>query len=436
LHGPAGAAGREVGWLTTVRIRRARPQELRPGELLLLPPERGVAGVGLAAVLRQLLRVERAALAVWEPISPDAAALLSGNGVPWIAVPTEASHAAIEREVTRCIADRQAELQRLETMAYRELLELVIHGRGVGTLLAALARLTDKAVALENAEQQLLWVEWPTAGQHDAHHAGLVAPSPPELVNGRGAVGVRGWLAGLPISATDLPTARFDLDSAGWARLVAPVQGVGGLAGLLSLVARRERLTARDRLLLKRATAACALEFAKQTAVADAQEQPRGDFVASLLSGDLPEPHLVQDRAARLGLHLGSTHNVLTLRPVTSSNGVNGHDALVDRKLEELLAWQLGADAQAVPYRAAAGIAALVLPVERFGDARGVAAWAASFHRQVAAEAGPQGISGGLGQAQEGLGGIRDAYQGAVWAPDLGERLFGPGRLIPSPARQ
>jgi PucR family transcriptional regulator, purine catabolism regulatory protein len=429
LEGEPGSASREVGWLTVVRIRPARPQSLRAGELLLLPPDSGVAGHGVVAVLRQILRVEPAAVALWDPIPTEAAAVLRDAGVPWLAIPARASAAAIEHEVTRCIADYQADLQRLETTAYRELLDLVIHGRGVGALLAALARLTDKPVALEDSGQQLLRVEWPAAPGAGARPAAPPALTGPELVNGPSAIGVRAWLSGLPISATDPPTAMFDLDVNGWSRLVAPVQGAGGLAGLLSLVAPRERFAPRDRLLLKRATAACALEFAKQTAVADAQEQPRGDFVASLLAGDLPEPQLVEHRAARLGYRLGTAHNVLVLRPAGPSQQPVEHDATGDRKLEELLAWQLGTDAQTLPYRVADGVAMVVLAVERFGDARALGAWAADFHRRLTSESSPPTVSAGLGQAQHGLGGIHEAYQGAVWALDLGERLFGPGHF-------
>jgi purine catabolism regulator len=236
---------------------------------------------------------------------------------------------------------------------------------------------------------------------------------------------VRAWLDGLPVSATDPPTALFDLDGHGWSRLVAPVHAASGLAGLLSLVAPRDRFSSRDRLLLKRATAACALEFAKQTAVLDAREQPRSEFVASLLAGDVPDPQLAAHRAARLGYRLGEAHNVLVLRPMAQPRG----DPPADRRLEETLGWRLGAEASSLPYRAANGVVALVLPVDRFGDARGLAAWAATLHRQLGADWAPRALSAGLGPVQPGLSGIRRAYEGALWALDLGERLFGPGQL-------
>jgi len=101
-----------------------------------------------------------------------------------------------------------------------------------------------------------------------------------------------------------------------------------------------------------------------------------------------------------------------------------------DRRLEEVVTWGLGADAQALAYRVHGGVAAIVLPVERFGDARAVLGWAADFLRQLAAEWGEQGFSAGLGRAQAGLAGIRVAHQGALWALDLGERLFGAGQLV------
>jgi purine catabolism regulator len=362
---------------------------------------------------------------LWDPVPPAAAAALQECRLPWLAVPAGASAPAIEREVGRYITEYQADLQRLETTAHRELLDLVIHGRGVGALVSALARLTEKAVALEDSGQHLLQLEWPTAPT-----LGGAAQHPPavdthELLNGANATGIRTWLEGLPVSATDPPTALFDLDGHGWARLVAPVQGGTGLAGLLSLVAPTERFSPRDRLLLKRATAACALELAKQTAVSDAQEQPRGDFVASLLAGDLPEPRVVIHRAARLGYRLGSAHNVLVLRPAGElATGAQG-----DRRLEELLAWRLGAEAAGVPYRATRGVAALVLPVEQFGEPRDLAIWASGLHRQLAADCAPLPLSAGLGQAHDDVAGIRQAYEGALWALDLGERLFGPGQF-------
>ncbi|HEY7062732.1 MAG TPA: helix-turn-helix domain-containing protein [Chloroflexota bacterium] len=427
LQGGKAAASREVRWLTTVRVRPARPQELRAGELLLVPPDSGAASVGpgLATVVRQLARFEPAALALWEPLPAAAASVLQECRLAWLAVPAGASAAAIEREAAHYIAEYQADLQRLETTAHRELLDLVIHGRGVGALVAALSRLTAKAVALEDAGQRLLQLEWPDAPGMPALAARAPGVEPHALLNGANAAGVRAWLDGLPFSATDPPTAVFDLDGHGWARLVAPVQGGSGLAGLLSLVAPAGRFTPRDRLLLKRATAACALEFAKQTAVSDAQEQPRGAFVESLLAGDLPEPQVVAHRAARLGYRLGSAHNVLVLRPATALAAT----AQGDRRLEELLGWRLGADAARLAYRAVRSIAALVLPVERFGEPRDLAAWAAGLHRQLATDCAPLALSAGLGQAAEGLSGIHEAHAGALWALDLGERLFGPGQL-------
>lgn len=428
LEGSEAAVGREVVWVATVHLRPARPPQLRPGELLLLPPEaviRAGSGAAFAAALRHLLAAEPAAFVLWDPVPTEAAGVLRASGVPWLVLPPTAAPAAVEREITRLIAERQAEWQRLETTAYRELLELVIHGRGIAAVLGALARLTEKAVALEDASHQLLRLEWPP---HDAVRVPRLAtlPNTHDLLNGANATAVRAWLQSVPIRATDPPTALFDLEGHGWARLVAPVQGAAGLAGLLSLIAPPEQFTARDRLLLKRATAACALEFAKQTAVLDAQEQPRTEFVASLLAGDLPEPQLAEHRASALGLRLGKAHNVLVLRPVERDAAA---PARVDRRLEEVLAWSLGADASALPYRAQSGVAALVLPVERFGDPRGLASWVAGFHRQAAAQWGERGLSAGLGRVQPGLAGIRVAYQGALWALDLGERLFGPGQL-------
>lgn len=430
LNGGEAALGRELVWVATVSLRPSRPPQLRPGELLLLPPEaviRAGSGSAFAAALRQLLAAEPAAFMLWEPVPPEAERMLWASGVPWLVLPAHVEPTAVERDITRLIAERQAEWQRLETTAYRELLELVIHGRGIAALLGALARLTRKAVALENATHQLLRLEWPP---HDDMRAPPLAtvPSTHDLLNGANAAAVRAWLQAAAISATDPPTALFDLEEHGWARLVAPVQGATGLAGLVSLIAPPDHFTARDRLLLKRATAACALEFAKQTAVLDAREQPRGEFVASLLVGDLPDPQLVEHRAAAWGLRLGTMHNVLALRPVARDDTPQNH-ARLDRRLEEVLAWHLGVDAHALPFRALNGTAALVLPVERFGDARALANWAARLHRQLATEWGAPGLSAGLGRVQPGLGGIRVAYQGALWALDLGERLFGPGRL-------
>lgn len=430
LHGGDAAANREVAWLTTLHLRPSRPPQLRPGELLLVPPDSmtRLALNGPAAVLRQLLVAEPAAFALWAPVPAEAETVLRANGVPWLVMPAELPVAAVEREVTRCIADRQAEWQRLETTAYRELLELVIHGRGFAALLGALARLTDKGVALEDTGHQLLRVEWP-AGAAAEHTSLATVPEVHDLLNGVNAAAVRTWLQGTAVRATDPPTALFDLEAHGWARLVAPVQGANGLAGLLSLIAPPDRFTPRDRLLLKRATAACALEFAKQIAVQDAQEQPRGEFVASLLAGDLPEPRVSEHRAATLGYRLGSAHNVLVLRPAANGAGA-APDPRNERRLDELVAWRLGADAQSLPCGSVRGAAAIVLPLERFGEPRGIAAWAETIHRQLSAEWGEGGLSAGLGRLQSGLAGIHLAHQGATWALDVGERLFGAGRLV------
>src|SRR5262249_24101642 len=57
LHGGAAATTRDVRWLATVHIRPTRPQQLRSGELLLLPPPtvaHASLGGGWATVVRQL----------------------------------------------------------------------------------------------------------------------------------------------------------------------------------------------------------------------------------------------------------------------------------------------------------------------------------------------------------------------------------------------
>jgi sugar diacid utilization regulator len=100
-----------------------------------------------------------------------------------------------------------------------------------------------------------------------------------------------------------------------------------------------------------------------------------------------------------------------------------------DRQLEDLIAWRLEVDLQNLPYRVDAGLGAMILPAEAFADGDGIAAWAADFHGRLAKDSGGRALSGGLGRLQPGLLGIREAFRGARWALDVGERLFGAGRL-------
>jgi len=118
------------------------------------------------------------------------------------------------------------------------------------------------------------------------------------------------------------------------------------------------------------------------------------------------------------------------LRPAGDTAAASGPTSL-DRRLEELLTWHLGADAGGLAYRAANGVLALVLPLERFADAAAVATWAADLHRRLAQAWSAAPLSAGLGRPRPGLEGIHLAHQDALWALDLGERLFGPGRLTP-----
>ncbi len=88
------------------------------------------------------------------------------------------------------------------------------------------------------------------------------------------------------------------------------------VAGYLSLVDRDDNLNEFDRLVLTYGADVCAIEMAKNRAIASAVEQTRGDWIQMWLSGTPADDDLLRTRAQQAGFEPGEQYVVAVYRAV------------------------------------------------------------------------------------------------------------------------
>ncbi|HRF94559.1 MAG TPA: hypothetical protein PLZ51_05190, partial [Aggregatilineales bacterium] len=94
------------------------------------------------------------------------------------------------------------------------------------------------------------------------------------------------------------------------------------IAGYLSLVDSATTLDEFDRLVLTYGADVCAIELAKNRAIASAVEQTRGDWVQMWLSGSSADDQLLITRAQQAGFDVDSSYVVTVFRATTLSGVV------------------------------------------------------------------------------------------------------------------
>jgi sugar diacid utilization regulator len=224
-----------------------------------------------------------------------------------------AGHAAIaidharryqnEVDLGRDLADSNAQLTRLLTVQQRLAAHVLVDGSpaGIATVLA------------EDLAREVVI-------QDDAHR--LIAGAAPD--------GGEGWRGLVATSVASGPTA---LGAEPFTVAVRVGQRVAGYLLLSSAV----DLGPIDRALVDAATTGVALAFAKVRAATEVEERLRGEAVADLLTGSYPTAEGIARRAARLGIDLDQSHDLLVIRAgeaASTGPGLAGRDDEARRGLD------------------------------------------------------------------------------------------------------
>lgn len=274
----------QVSWVATLRATLPAFAELRGGELALLSVEAARAldaRLTLAVLVKRLAQapVPVAGVVALGPIASEDVAAADEARLPLLQLPERADLRDVEREITRLVADYEAQFERRGAQLYDLLTQRSLAGQGVAGLLDALAERTGQSVACYAPNGEL------------------------RAQRGRGS-------ARIALQALR-PTARGDASLLNQQIWIEPIGSGTYPAGLLAIAGTA--LDDWDREAAQRGAAALALELAKEQAVQAAEERLRGDFLSNILASSPNDLTATMQRGQELGYNLTLPHTALLI---------------------------------------------------------------------------------------------------------------------------
>jgi purine catabolism regulator len=367
LVGGEGGLSRPVEWVTSLRAAFPIFGALSKNYVAVARLEvarRLDPRLTAAYLIRELDRVQAAALVIAEHIAPTDAALADALRLPVLVLPEGMDIYQVERDALRALVDREGQMARRQTESRDRFQQLLGQG-GVQAVADELARLVAGQVVLLDGGDTVV-----------AH-----ASAAPSL--------------------TEREEAAY------------PVSVAGRSLGKLVLRTAVGRANPLDALLARQAAEVCAIEMLQQQTRQETEERLGASLLEQLLDPNQPE-EAVAARFVRLGYPLAADrrHLVVALGgAVGSSCHTACHDAARD------LLWAVrrdGAGALTIAYRRYHLVFCSLPPAVSERQARG---WV----RQLAeGEAGGQ-CSAGVSRLVDGIPGLREAVSQAISAWDLGQ---------------
>lgn len=396
-----------VSWSVTVRAQPPAFPDIYGGELALVSMQvlRSYdSRMQLTNVIQRLAQVDVKAVAAEESfIDDEVTALASEYEMGLLALPDSASHTAIERAVNTLIVNQSAQLTQRAIEIQRQLTRHVAENRDLNSLLQIIARATAKPVLVHDDAGVLMSQVYPSMARR----------------NGKGRLAIN-----------NLPYGKFQQ----WLETEAPTtEGVilasplgqttvlkveKRVAGYLTLVDPNTVVNDFDRLVLTYGADVCAIEMAKNRAIASAVEQARGDWVQMWLSGTPTDDDMLTTRAAQAGFEVDSNYVVAVFKATTESGASLPLESLIALVRDDMTRRQLnGAIGQYVDVLVA------LYPVDPANQPGRFRSLIEEVREQLAMRTPSGLVSVGISRPAVGLVELRDAYREAKDALSIASEL-------------
>src|SRR5690554_4183265 len=277
-----GLLNRTVSWTSVIYPEEnATAKILQRGEMLLYAPFEG-QGPRMTQdvdIVRLASDIQASAVVVSEAPSPTAIAEANAYGLPMLALPNASRIRLVEKAIVSLLVDRKGQIERRGTQIYRQLTQISSRNEGMAELVNAMARLTNKAIVVQDKRLQVLYSsvqpQFVAAWEEIESFLRKVDNLPVDLQDRH------------RVSEIENPVLMQSLPTPGVARLVAPIITKDIGRGYLSVVGWDNDLDDIDALVVEHGAAACALEMAKAKAISDTEKRLRGTFLDRLLNGDV-----------------------------------------------------------------------------------------------------------------------------------------------------
>lgn len=400
-----------VTWTTVIYPDdNLQSKNLQAGELVLVAPFNTNTRPNLDVdILRWAADVQSAAVVMSDNVSPSAIAEAKAYGLPVLILPPDSRVRLVEKTVVSLLVDRKGQLERRATQIYRQLTQISSHNEGMAELINAMARLTNKAVVIQDKRLRVIehTLQPQFVGNWDDIEAFLKRGEhlPVEMQDRH------------QVSKLDQPTVMQALPIPGIARLIAPVITNNIGRGFLSIIGYDNDLDDIDELVAEHGAAACALEMAKLKAVSETEKKLRGTFLDRLLIGDVSQQEAIR-QGERFEHDMTRTHIAI----VISWRGDNQPsmrrlettiNSLIEGQRTSALVWQREREKEIVVFHATDSDN----PIDHSLKLTEL------FAREINRQYPNNHIAIGLGQPARDISAWRTSYRDAVQAMELAVRL-------------
>lgn len=404
----AGDPDTLVNWSVTIRAQPPVFPDIYGGELALVSMDvlRSFdSRLTLSDVLRQLADFGVHGVLATGSVGQDAVEAANDCGVALLSVPEDTSLTTVERAVNSLILNQSARLTERAIEIQRQLTRLSAENRDLTSLLQVMSRSTGKPIAIHDDGGELITQIMPYLGRRGLNGRGRALPAPHEEF--------QQWLR------QDAPSmlGAISVSPLGYTTVLRVEKRV---AGYLSVIDSADSLTEFDRLVLTYGADVCAIEMAKNRAIATAVELTRGDWIQMWLSGTPADDDLLRTRAQRAGFQPGAHFALAVYRAADDSGQSVPLESLISLVRDDIARRGInGAVGQYVD------VIVVLYPLDE--DDAAALARARSFVEDLRSQLAvrmPHGlVSAGISRPAQGLSSLRDAYREAKDAVGIAHEL-------------
>jgi PucR family transcriptional regulator, purine catabolism regulatory protein len=391
-----GDADVNITWAVTVRAQPPAFPDIYGGELALVSMDlvRSYDNrITLSEVVQSLAEVGVKAVAVEGEIAKFSVNISSERNICLLSLPENSSLPTIERAVNKLILNQSAQLTERAMEIQRQLTRLVAENRDMNTLLHVIARATAKPIVVHDDAGVLMEQVYPNVGKRNMMGRSVVQSMP------YGAF--QKWLE------KDAPTMQGSIVSSpiGYTTVLKVEKRV---AGYLSIVEKAEDIDDFDRLVLTYGADVCAMELAKNRAIASAVEQARGDWIQMWLSGSPTDDDLLSTRAQQAGFDPQSNYVVSVFRAITGAGQALPLESLISLVRDDMVRRQIpGAVGQYVD------VIVALYPLDINTDLKRIRTQIDELRSQLATRTPSGLVAAGISRLSISLSSLREAYREA-----------------------
>ena len=406
----AGDPDTSVNWSITIRAQPPAFPDIYGGELALVSMDvlRSFdSRLTLANVVRQLADFGVSAVLATGDVDQDAVVAANDCQLALLTAPDETSLTRIERAVNALILNQSARLTERAIEIQRQLTRLSAENRDLNSLLQVMSRSTGKPIVVHSEAGAMITQILPYVARHTVNER-------KQSVVGK-SEDFSHWLA----NANPELNSGISASPLGYTTVLKVEKRV---AGFLSLVDHDDSLNEFDRLVLTYGADVCAIEMAKNRAIASAVEQTRGDWIQMWLSGTPADDDLLRTRAHKAGFEPGEQYLVAIFRAADAAGQSLPMDSAISLVRDDISRRGIGG--------AVGQYVDAIVGLYPMDDDSGALARARTSVEAVRAQLAarfPKGfVAAGLSRPAAGLSNLREAYREAkdavVIAHELSDR--------------